>query len=165
MGTYKDDFAEQFAELFKDEPTHAHASQHQEGGTDPVTPALHASRHENAGADEISVLGLSGLLADPQTPLELTLQIASDAAVAVLDTTKAIYLTATTSGAKAAALTSARPGQVIPILCFAASGGSYTFAVLGGNLTFDAAGEIALLVRNAANDGWLGFIVAGATIV
>jgi hypothetical protein len=31
--------------------------------------AAHASRHENAGADEISVLGLSGLLADAQTPL------------------------------------------------------------------------------------------------
>jgi hypothetical protein len=30
---------------------------------------LHAITHENGGADEISVAGLSGLLADPQTPL------------------------------------------------------------------------------------------------
>lgn len=30
--------------------------------------ATHAVRHENGGADEISVAGLSGLLADPQTP-------------------------------------------------------------------------------------------------
>lgn len=29
----------------------------------------HSARHENAGADEISVTGLSGLLADAQTPL------------------------------------------------------------------------------------------------
>lgn len=29
----------------------------------------HASRHQNGGGDEISVLGLSGLLADSQTPL------------------------------------------------------------------------------------------------
>lgn len=29
----------------------------------------HASSHENGGGDEISVAGLSGLLADPQTPL------------------------------------------------------------------------------------------------
>jgi hypothetical protein len=29
----------------------------------------HSGRHENAGADEISVAGLSGLLADGQTPL------------------------------------------------------------------------------------------------
>ena len=28
----------------------------------------HASRHQNGGADEISVAGLSGALADPQTP-------------------------------------------------------------------------------------------------
>jgi hypothetical protein len=29
----------------------------------------HSARHENGGADEIAVTGLSGLLADPQTPL------------------------------------------------------------------------------------------------
>ena len=33
------------------------------------TPAAHASTHQNGGADEISVAGLSGLLADGQTPL------------------------------------------------------------------------------------------------
>jgi len=32
-------------------------------------PDAHASTHQNAGADEISVAGLSGLLADPQTPI------------------------------------------------------------------------------------------------
>jgi hypothetical protein len=32
-------------------------------------PQAHASQHQNGGADEISVLGLSGLLADGQTPL------------------------------------------------------------------------------------------------
>ena len=31
--------------------------------------APHASTHENGGTDEIGVAGLSGLLADPQTPL------------------------------------------------------------------------------------------------
>ncbi len=30
---------------------------------------VHHDRHENGGADEISVAGLSGLLADPQTPV------------------------------------------------------------------------------------------------
>lgn len=34
-----------------------------------VTVESHAARHENGGADEISVSGLAGLLADPQTPL------------------------------------------------------------------------------------------------
>lgn len=34
-----------------------------------VTILTHHARHENGGADEISVAGLSGLLADAQTPL------------------------------------------------------------------------------------------------
>lgn len=33
------------------------------------TPAAHAASHQNGGSDEISVAGLSGLLADAQTPL------------------------------------------------------------------------------------------------
>jgi len=33
-----------------------------------VTVAAHASTHENGGIDEINVSGLSGILADPQTP-------------------------------------------------------------------------------------------------
>lgn len=37
--------------------------------TDDRAPTDHASDHENGGTDEISVLGLSGLLADAQTPL------------------------------------------------------------------------------------------------
>lgn len=32
-----------------------------------VFPSVHASSHENGGSDEISVAGLSGVLADPQT--------------------------------------------------------------------------------------------------
>jgi hypothetical protein len=37
--------------------------------TDQVDFADHSARHENTGADEIDVTGLSGLLADGQTPL------------------------------------------------------------------------------------------------
>ena len=33
------------------------------------TPSAHASTHQNGGSDEISVAGLSGLLADGQTPI------------------------------------------------------------------------------------------------
>lgn len=60
----------------------AHAASHQNGGSDeisvaglsglladPQTPLAHAASHQNNGSDEISVAGLSGLLADPQTPL------------------------------------------------------------------------------------------------
>lgn len=42
-------------------------------GTDLLGPVEtlindHSARHENGGADKISVAGLSGVLADPQTP-------------------------------------------------------------------------------------------------
>jgi hypothetical protein len=39
------------------------------GGAGGAPPGVHHATHENAGADEISVAGLSGLLADGQTPL------------------------------------------------------------------------------------------------
>jgi hypothetical protein len=35
---------------------------------DPQTPTAHSSSHQNGGSDQLSVTGLSGLLADPQTP-------------------------------------------------------------------------------------------------
>lgn len=60
----------------------AHAESHEDGGDDEIsvaglsgllataqTPAAHKTAHENGGGDEISVAGLSGLLADGQTPL------------------------------------------------------------------------------------------------
>ncbi len=37
--------------------------------TDSRTPIAHATSHENGGSDEISVAGLSGQLADPQPPI------------------------------------------------------------------------------------------------
>ncbi len=36
--------------------------------TQVLAPTAHAASHQNAGSDEISVAGLSGVLADPQTP-------------------------------------------------------------------------------------------------
>jgi len=59
-----------------------HSARHEDGGADEVsvaglsglladaqTPLAHNTSHENGGSDEISVAGLSGLLADGQTPL------------------------------------------------------------------------------------------------
>jgi hypothetical protein len=59
-----------------------HNTTHQNGGgdeinvaglsgllADPQTPDLHKASHENGGLDEISVAGLSGLLATAQTPI------------------------------------------------------------------------------------------------
>lgn len=63
-------------------PSASHASRHQNGGADEVSvdglsglladgqiPLAHATSHQNGGSDEIAVTGLSGLLADGQTPL------------------------------------------------------------------------------------------------
>ena len=60
----------------------AHATSHQNGGSDEInvtglsglladgqTPLAHKTSHQDGGSDEISVAGLSGLLADPQTAL------------------------------------------------------------------------------------------------
>ena len=59
--------------------TTSHASDHENGGgdeidvtglsgvlADPQTPVTHASRHQNGGDDEINVGGLGGVLAEPQ---------------------------------------------------------------------------------------------------
>lgn len=59
-----------------------HASQHEEGGTDPVNvdglpgvladrqPAQpHAAQHQAGGDDAVNVSGLAGVLGDPQTPI------------------------------------------------------------------------------------------------
>ena len=79
-------------------PPEAHKVNHEALGSDPLTallraiitdffgspfwasipdkpstfaPSAHKTSHQDAGSDEISVAGLSGLLADPQTPLAL----------------------------------------------------------------------------------------------
>lgn len=62
-----------------------HSARHEDGGADELsvtglsglladsqTPLAHKTSHENNGSDEISVAGLSGLLADAQTPLAHT---------------------------------------------------------------------------------------------
>lgn len=59
-----------------------HAGSHESGGTDEInvaglsgqladgqTPIAHVSTHENGGSDELNVAGLSGQLADGQTPI------------------------------------------------------------------------------------------------
>lgn len=44
------------------------------------TPSPHAASHENGGSDEINVAGLSGLLADAQTPRATVIPIIALAA-------------------------------------------------------------------------------------
>jgi len=59
-----------------------HAPQHEEGGADqlnvdglsgvlaqPQTPSAHVASHQAGGSDQINVAGLAGVLASPQTPI------------------------------------------------------------------------------------------------
>lgn len=92
-------------------------------------------------------------------------QVGSDAALALTSAMGSVYLDETTTGAKAITTTSSKANQVIVIFLAAASGGSYTLAVDGGDLTFDAALEFARIKRNAQNTAWEAVDLIGATVV
>lgn len=69
-----------------------HSARHENGGADEIsvaglsgtladaqTPSAHASSHQNGGGDEVSVAGLSGLLADDQHVLDAEVLAVADA--------------------------------------------------------------------------------------
>lgn len=94
-----------------------------------------------------------------------TLEIASDGAAAITNTTGAIFLAASASGSKSITTSSSYPGQRINIFLLAASGGDYTLTTEEGTLTFDAALECAVVARTDENDAWKVVGLTGATIV
>ena len=72
-----------------------------------------------------------------------------------------------TGGAKVLTLPTVKDFvQQIMIRMNARTGGSYTAAVTGGTLTFDASGESAIIVSNPiSGQGWQVISLNGATIV
>jgi hypothetical protein len=92
-------------------------------------------------------------------------EIANDGAVALLNTDTTVIIADSTTGVKAITTTSSYAGQRISIRLQLATGNSYTLAVQEGTLTFDGAGEEAVIVRNAADDAWLVALLLTATIV
>lgn len=92
-------------------------------------------------------------------------EVASDGAAAILNTTSGVFLAASTTGDKAIATTSSLANQKVNLFLLAASGGSYTLAVEGGTLTLNAASESAVVQRTAENDAWKVVGLSGATIV
>lgn len=111
-----------------------------------------------------STPGAGGAIAQSQVSSTVVL-VASDAAAAILSTTGGIQLAESAVGAKAIATTSSYAGQKVHLILLAASGGSYTLALNVGTLTFNAAGESAVVQRNAANTAWVCVGLSGATIV
>ncbi len=98
--------------------------------------------------------------------VNLVVEVADDAAAAVLSTTGALYLAGTTLlAAKVIATTSSRPNQRLSIRMVAAVLGTYTLVVSEGVLTFTDAGAHAVVIRNAAGDAWLVLDPGTATIV
>lgn len=89
---------------------------------------------------------------------------AGHAACAILNSTTRLVLTVDDASNVAISTTSSVDGQRIFIqMVAAAGGGSYTLAVTGGTLTFNAANETAIIERVGA--AWVVFSLVGATIV
>lgn len=84
----------------------------------------------------------------------------ADAVIAILATTTHISLNSTT-GAKSITTTSSAPGQTITIVADVCTGGSYTLAVTGGTLTFNSAGEGAIIKR--VGSAWQVFSLCATT--
>lgn len=113
------------------------------------------------GADEtVTPIGDAAASAE-----NTVLEVASDVAVDITYDVRSIVLADSTSGDKAITTSSANPGQMIDISLVALGGGSsYTLAVVGGALTFNAAAEYARVVRTAGGT-WVVLLLSGATIV
>ena len=89
--------------------------------------------------------------------------IGSNAAAAIAATDGVLIFTASTATDKAVTMTATFAGHVIDVRLVAASGGSYTLAVTGGNITLNAANEAARLVYSGA--AWELVSLSGATLV
>lgn len=97
-------------------------------------------------------------------------EFANDVIPTIVGSDRALILADSTTGNKAiltdtSGENAVQAGQMVDIRLVAATGNSYTLALVSGTLTFNAAGESARIVRNAANTGWLVVNLTGATIV
>lgn len=109
-------------------------------------------------------IALPGPIAQEEVASTLSI-VAADGAAAILTTTSGIHLQGSNAAAKAIATTSSYAGQKVNIFLLAFVGGSYTLALNAGTLTFNAAGEGAVVQRNSNNTAWVVVGLSGATIV
>lgn len=121
--------------------------------------------NDSADADSLKSVSIDSLPIAQAQVSSIVVQVASDGAAAILNTTGGIQLAETAVGSKAIATTSSYAGQKLNIMLLAASGGDYTLALDVGTLTFDAASESAVVQRNAGNTAWVCVGLSGATIV
>jgi hypothetical protein len=88
--------------------------------------------------------------------------LANDAAL-TLAATDTVIVVNTTAANKAATMTATHAGHVIHVRAAVASGGSYTLAVTGGDVTLNAANEAATIVYSGS--AWILVALMGATLV
>jgi hypothetical protein len=122
--------------------------------------------NDSAAAGAAAKITIGSIPVAQAQVVAVPIEIADDAAAAILNTTNALYLAGTTlAAAKPIATTSSYAGQVLHIRLVASVAGTYTLAVQGGTLTFTVASASAIVVRNAANSAWLVLDLNAATIV
>lgn len=90
-------------------------------------------------------------------------EVGADAALTLAATDRCIQLQSSTTGDKAATMTATHAGHVVMVRLEARSGGSYTLAVTGGDVTLDAANEAAIVVYSGS--AWELQALMGATLV
>lgn len=118
--------------------------------------------HFAAGAVDAAALGTGAVT--PVKILATAVAPAADAAAAITSATTRLILQTANGSNTAISTSSSVDGQRITCQMPSASGGgSYTLAVTGGNLTFNAANETALIERIGA--AWVVIALNGATIV
>jgi len=120
--------------------------------------------NDSASADAVAKITLGSIPVAQAQVSSVLLQPAADAAIALLNTTRGVQMSSGV-GSKAITTSSNYAGQVINLFMLANTGGDYTLALDAGTLTFNAAGESAVVMRNAGNTAWVCVGLSGATIV
>lgn len=121
---------------------------------------------DTAASDAAKKVTIASLPITQSQVVGIVLQPAADAAVAILNTTRAVQLVVTAAPTVVISTSSSYAGQVLNLFALAVGGGgSYTLALDVGTLTLNAASEGATVIRNAGNTAWVCVGLSGATIV
>jgi hypothetical protein len=150
-------------------------------GLPAAAPAVHATSHEDGGADEIAIEDLA--TAEVTTTFVLNpdgaggvawgapagggadqlIVVSSDAAVTILNTTRAIQLEQSAVGSKTITTTSSYAGQVINIILLDGQGGDYTAPGIQ-SLVFNTSADCGVICRDSTNSSWYVVGATGANI-
>lgn len=147
-------------------------------GGNGLIPAVHATSHQNGGSDEISVAGLSGVLADPQVPITENVQDIvgalfidnSDLDLTYDDGTESIVATIKPSAAPLSPATVTLTDGATVTWATAGARQNNARVTLGGNRILDITGEVdgatgLLIVIQDGTGGWTLTLPAGSLVI